>query len=157
QVGMEVSQSCFYEQARITLEKLAKHGDHNLPQLILQDIDVKQFKQNNLRHFTTGNITTGNITTGNIKHIALTTAALDQQPRDFAEQGFDDFVIKPFHFDDLYHCIGKLLGIEFDYKSRETITVTPDKKIEFYPAHRVAPTIVRRCPQLRDKPTRIST
>lgn len=125
QVGIEVIQACFCEQARFVLEKLAKHGEHNLPQLILQDIDVKEFKQNNLCQFTSDVSTTDNI-----KHVALTTAALDQQPRDFAQQGFDDFIIKPFHFDDLYHCIGKLLGIEFDYQPSEIITAVPDKKVD---------------------------
>ena len=50
-----------------------------------------------------------------LKIVAISASVLDHERREYLEAGFDHFIAKPFHFDEVCAAIGQLLQVEFDY------------------------------------------
>ena len=47
------------------------------------------------------------------KCVAISASSFDHQRENYLKAGFDDFVTKPFHLEELYGCLGDLLGLEY--------------------------------------------
>ncbi len=46
--------------------------------------------------------------------VAITASVLEHQREEYQQQGFDDFIAKPFLFGTLCSCLQRLLGVQFD-------------------------------------------
>jgi signal transduction histidine kinase/CheY-like chemotaxis protein len=46
--------------------------------------------------------------------VAISASGMAHQSRHYMEEGFDDFIGKPFHFEAICRCMERLLGIEFE-------------------------------------------
>jgi len=53
-----------------------------------------------------------------LKLIALSASVLEHQRQEFLDAGFDAFIGKPFHFDQICAVMGDLLDIEFEYEEQ---------------------------------------
>lgn len=47
------------------------------------------------------------------KLVAISASAFEYQRESTLMKGFDDFIPKPFHVEDIFNCMNKLLGLEF--------------------------------------------
>jgi DNA-binding response OmpR family regulator len=54
-----------------------------------------------------------------IKIVAITASALDEPEKVYLEMGCDYFISKPFHAEDIYNSLTKLVGVEFEYAKEE--------------------------------------
>lgn len=57
--------------------------------------------------------------------IAISASTLQHQTKEVLEAGFNDFISKPFRFEEIYDCLSKFLKVEFEYtespqRSQET-------------------------------------
>lgn len=50
-----------------------------------------------------------------VKIVALTASAFKEQQQEMLDAGMDDFVRKPYRFDEIYDCMAKHLGIKYRY------------------------------------------
>ena len=50
-----------------------------------------------------------------MKVIAISASVLDHERREYLDSGFDDFIAKPFHFEEVCASLGRLLQVEFEY------------------------------------------
>lgn len=64
---------------------------------------------------------------GQLPCVAITASTLQHQNQQVLDAGFDDFIAKPFRFEQVYECLEKFLGVSFIYtqdehdgRSRET-------------------------------------
>jgi CheY-like chemotaxis protein len=48
---------------------------------------------------------------GQVKIVAVTASAFREQQAELQEAGMDDFVSKPYRFDEIYHSLEKRLGL----------------------------------------------
>jgi len=56
------------------------------------------------------------------KHLpctAITASSLRHENQKVLSAGFDDFISKPFHFQEIYDCLMKFLNVKFDYEENE--------------------------------------
>ncbi len=64
-----------------------------------------------------------------VKIVAVTASALKEQEEILRASGMDDYVSKPYRFDEIYHCLEKQLGLILEYEEadseHETVLVTP--------------------------------
>jgi len=51
-----------------------------------------------------------------LKIVAISASVLEHQQREFLEVGFDDFIPKPFRFEEVTECLKKLLQVEYEYE-----------------------------------------
>jgi PAS domain S-box-containing protein len=59
-----------------------------------------------------------------VKIVAVTASAFIEQREELLNAGMDDFVRKPYHFNEIYECLTRQLGVEYIYAdSRETVEV----------------------------------
>ncbi|QPK64858.1 PAS domain S-box protein [Methylomonas sp. LL1] len=52
-----------------------------------------------------------------VKIVAVTASAFKEQQREMLDAGMDDFVRKPYRFDEIYDCLARQLGLEYLYYS----------------------------------------
>ncbi len=52
---------------------------------------------------------------GEVKIVAVTASALKEQEATLRASGMDDYVSKPYHFEEIYHCLEKQLGLTYIY------------------------------------------
>jgi len=52
-----------------------------------------------------------------VKIVAVTASAFLEQQQEMLDAGMDDFVRKPYRFDDIYDCLARQLGIKYLYQS----------------------------------------
>jgi signal transduction histidine kinase/CheY-like chemotaxis protein len=52
-----------------------------------------------------------------VKIVAVTAAAFKEQQQELLDAGMDDFVRKPYRFDEIYDCLARQLGIEYVYRN----------------------------------------
>ncbi|TRW94999.1 ATP-binding protein [Candidatus Methylobacter oryzae] len=57
-----------------------------------------------------------------VKISALTASAFKEQQQEMLDAGMDDFVRKPYRFDEIYDCMAKHLGIKYRYDSNTAET-----------------------------------
>ena len=50
-----------------------------------------------------------------VKIVAVTASAFREQEQEMMAAGMDDFVRKPYHFDEIYDCLARQLGISYLY------------------------------------------
>ncbi len=50
-----------------------------------------------------------------VKIVAVTASVFVEQRDELLQTGMDDFVRKPYHFDEIYDCLAKQLGVRFVY------------------------------------------
>ena len=61
-----------------------------------------------------------------VKIVAVTASAFKEQQAEVQSAGMDDFVRKPYRFNEIYDCIARLLGVQFVYKN----SVEEEKSLE---------------------------
>ncbi|MDD2832489.1 MAG: ATP-binding protein [Methylotenera sp.] len=67
-----------------------------------------------------------------VKIIAVTASALIEQRQEILDAGIDDFVLKPYRFNDIYDCLIKHLKVKYIYADAQTehhaqdLTLTPE-------------------------------
>jgi CheY-like chemotaxis protein len=52
-----------------------------------------------------------------VKIVAVTASAFKEQQQEMFDAGMDDFVRKPYRFEEIYDCLARQLGIKFIYQS----------------------------------------
>ncbi|MDD2760483.1 MAG: ATP-binding protein [Methylomonas sp.] len=57
-----------------------------------------------------------------VKIAALTASAFKEQQQEMLDAGMDDFVRKPYRFDEIYDCMAKHLGLKYRYYTGGTET-----------------------------------
>jgi CheY-like chemotaxis protein len=63
-----------------------------------------------------------------IKIVAVTASAFKEEQQEMLDGGMDDFVRKPYRFDEIYACLARQLGVEYIYADKQpthTIEVEP--------------------------------
>jgi len=99
----------------------AKNGQEALDQIINQrpDIvfsDIRMPVMNGLEFIE--NIRQNEFTK-NLPCVAITASSLRHENQKILSAGFNDFISKPFHFQEIYDCLMKFLNVEFDYEINE--------------------------------------
>ncbi|MDD1621582.1 MAG: response regulator, partial [Methylococcaceae bacterium] len=56
-----------------------------------------------------------------VKIVAVTASAFKEQQREMLDAGMDDFVRKPYRFEEIYDCLARQLGVKYIYQNDETI------------------------------------
>jgi signal transduction histidine kinase/DNA-binding NarL/FixJ family response regulator len=51
-----------------------------------------------------------------VKIVAVTASAFKDQQQEMLDAGMDDFVSKPYRFDEIYACLNRQLGLQFLYR-----------------------------------------
>ena len=62
---------------------------------------------------------------GAVKIVAVTASAFKEQQQELFDAGMDDFVRKPYRFEEIYDCMTRLLGIKFIYQSDSAEQAAP--------------------------------
>jgi len=52
-----------------------------------------------------------------VKIVAVTASAFKEQQQEMLDAGMDDFVRKPYRFNEIYDCLARQLGIKYLYRS----------------------------------------
>lgn len=60
-----------------------------------------------------------------VKIVAVTASAFMEQQQEMLDAGMDDFVRKPYRFDEIYACLARQLQLEYAYTSQEVEKETP--------------------------------
>lgn len=51
-----------------------------------------------------------------VRIVAVTASAFKEQQQEMSAAGMDDFVPKPYRFDDIYNCLERQLGVKYIYR-----------------------------------------
>ena len=57
--------------------------------------------------------------------VAISASVLQHQQQDYLQAGFDAFIEKPFRLEQIYACLGQVLGVEFEY-ARSQVAAEPE-------------------------------
>lgn len=60
-----------------------------------------------------------------VKIVALTASAFKEQQQEMLDAGMDDFVRKPYRFDEIYECMARHLNIKYLYQSDSAANEAP--------------------------------
>ena len=52
-----------------------------------------------------------------VKIVAVTASAFKEQQQEMFDAGMDDFIRKPYRFEEIYDCLARQLGVKFVYNS----------------------------------------
>ncbi|GJL79206.1 MAG: hypothetical protein NPINA01_21950 [Nitrospinaceae bacterium] len=63
-----------------------------------------------------------------IKTVAISASAFEHQRESTLMKGFDDFIPKPFHIEDIFNCLKKLLDVRFISEEEESSTEVFDSE-----------------------------
>ncbi|MDD2760108.1 MAG: ATP-binding protein [Methylomonas sp.] len=55
----------------------------------------------------------------NVKIVAVTASAFKEQQQEMLDAGMDDFVRKPYRFDEIYQCLARQLDVEYLYQGQD--------------------------------------
>lgn len=55
-----------------------------------------------------------------VKIVAVTASAFNEQKDEMLESGMDDFIRKPYRFQDIQDCLARLLGLKYNYRDGRT-------------------------------------
>jgi len=64
-----------------------------------------------------------------LKMVAVSASTLEHEAREYFELGFDDFVPKPFRAEQIYGCLARHLGVEFEY-GEEPVAATGEAPLD---------------------------
>ena len=106
-IGVEVEA---VENGRQALESM----EDSLPDIALLDIRMPV-----LDGLETMRLVQQNEVWRQVKVVAVSASVLEHEKREFLESGFDDFLDKPFRFEQVCECLGEHLGVEFEYAEEE--------------------------------------
>lgn len=59
-----------------------------------------------------------------VKIVAVTASALVEQRMEMLNAGMDDFINKPYRFNEIYHCLSQLLGVKYLYAKQSSPETT---------------------------------
>jgi len=59
--------------------------------------------------------------------VAISASTLQHQSQEMMTAGFDDFISKPFRFEEVYQCLAKFLQVEFEYEPTQPTSVTQEQ------------------------------
>jgi len=62
-----------------------------------------------------------------LKIVAVSASALEHERKSFMEVGFDDFIAKPVHTEQVYECLANLLHVEYEYAAADTSQMELEK------------------------------
>ena len=62
---------------------------------------------------------------GALPVVAISASVLQHQQQDYLQAGFDAFIEKPFRLEQIYACLGQVLGVEFEY-ARSQVAAEPE-------------------------------
>jgi len=51
-----------------------------------------------------------------VKIVAVTASVFKEQQQELLDAGLDDFIRKPYRFDEIYDCLARQLGVEYTYR-----------------------------------------
>ncbi len=68
-----------------------------------------------------------------VKIAAVTASAFKEQRQELLDAGMDDFVRKPYRFDEIYGCLARQLGVKYLYRTAAPGAVAPEP-VELTPA-----------------------
>ncbi len=60
-----------------------------------------------------------------VKIVAVTASAFMEQQQEMLDAGMDDFVRKPYRFDEIYACLARQLSLEYVYTSQHAMEEMP--------------------------------
>lgn len=60
-----------------------------------------------------------------VKMVAVTASAFMEQRAEMIAAGMDDFVRKPYRFHEIYDCLARQLGVQYQYADTPEISVAP--------------------------------
>ncbi len=63
-----------------------------------------------------------------VKIVAVTASVFKELQHELFEAGMDDFVRKPYRFDEIYHCLARQLGVKYLYRLAAPGTVADTAK-----------------------------
>jgi CheY-like chemotaxis protein len=58
-----------------------------------------------------------------VKIVAVTASAFREQEEELLSAGMDDYVSKPYRFNEIYDCLTRQLGLEFLYSEEQRVKV----------------------------------
>ncbi|WNV04255.1 ATP-binding protein [Candidatus Methylospira mobilis] len=61
-----------------------------------------------------------------VKIVAVTASAFQEQRQETLDAGMDDFVRKPYRFEEIYGCLARQLGVRYLYRSELPEEAVPD-------------------------------
>jgi len=106
-IGVEVE---VVEDGRQALEQM----EASLPDVVFLDIRMPV-----LDGLETLELVQGDDRWSQVKVVAVSASVLDHERAGFLEAGFDDFLDKPFRFEDVCRCLARHLGVVFEYGGEE--------------------------------------
>ncbi|WP_082879674.1 PAS domain-containing protein [Methylomonas methanica] len=59
-----------------------------------------------------------------VKIVAVTASAFNEQQQEMFDVGMDDFVRKPYRFDEIYDCLARQLGVQYIYADKHPTYIT---------------------------------
>lgn len=65
-----------------------------------------------------------------VKIVAVTASAFKEDQQELMAAGMDDFVRKPYHFDEIYDCLVRQLGVEYIYHEAVSTEAGPEAVLE---------------------------
>jgi PAS domain S-box-containing protein len=65
-----------------------------------------------------------------VKIVAVTASAFKEQQQEMLDAGMDDFVRKPYRFDEIYDCLARQLGLEYIYQGEATAGTRPAAAVD---------------------------
>jgi signal transduction histidine kinase/FixJ family two-component response regulator len=60
-----------------------------------------------------------------VKIVAVTASAFKDQQQEMLDAGMNDFIRKPYRFDEIYDCLARQLGVKYIYKASTTEHAAP--------------------------------
>jgi CheY-like chemotaxis protein len=60
-----------------------------------------------------------------VKIVAVTASAFKDQQQEMLDAGMNDFIRKPYRFDEIYDCLARQLGVKYIYKTSTTEHAAP--------------------------------
>jgi CheY-like chemotaxis protein len=61
-----------------------------------------------------------------VKIVAVTASAFTEQREEMIDAGMDDFLRKPYRFNEIYECLTKQLGVQYTYAEAEAAEEASD-------------------------------
>jgi CheY-like chemotaxis protein len=65
-----------------------------------------------------------------VKIVAVTASAFKEQQQEMLDAGMDDFVRKPYRFDEIYDCLARQLGVEYVYHDEAPTDASPPATLD---------------------------
>ena len=61
-----------------------------------------------------------------VKIVAVTASVFKEQRQELLDAGMDDFVRKPYRFQEIYNCLARHLGVKYVYRAASPASKDPD-------------------------------